>query len=625
MRGALLARGHVIAVAWGLFGAGVVVAVPPESLLRSLERRAFEPEPSAWESAVSPNSASSSGGFSASGITLLSQVTVPQLRGSLNATAANDIWGYVSASGREYAIVGLNVGTAFVEVTDPQNPVVVASLVDASSTWSDMKTYQTYAYNVNESGGGVQIFGLGSIDSGLVSALTPFTASGLQTAHNIAINEESGHAYLCGSNIGGGLVALDLANPRSPTFVGAWVGPYVHDAQIVTYHVGPYAGREIAFCFCGGSGLRIVDVTNKNNMFTLGSLVYPNTNYCHQGWLSEDRLTLYVDDELDELQSPSVNTTTTYVVDVQDLSNPTFVTSYTNGMPSIDHNLFVRGDYIFLANYTSGLRVYDATDRTNLQEVGYFDSYPGSNGQNFNGAWGNYPYLPSGVVLVSDQSGGLFVLDASAVAPPGCSDPQSPAAELNPVAKNRYVSFRPRNAGRQVALQVTFTDLPAPFENLAGMQMWVDEPSAVSTDDGTMNLARLRCDALYRDWGDVGELHLIGPEIIPHATYTITAFEWLDCGEGAELVASGDGVFDTSPVWGDLVGGSPVGPDGSANFADVTALVEAFKDLSSSPSVSEADLTPEIPDQVTNFADITAGVSAFKGDGYPYAGPSACQ
>ena len=71
------------------------------------------------------------GGFDALNVTLMSQVTPQQF--STNATCAanatnvcaNDVWAYVSPSGREYAILGLRVGTGFVDVTNPWSPVVV--------------------------------------------------------------------------------------------------------------------------------------------------------------------------------------------------------------------------------------------------------------------------------------------------------------------------------------------------------------------------------------------------------------------------------------------------------------------------------------------------------------------
>ena len=63
-------------------------------------------------------------------------------------------------------------------------------------------------------------------------------------------------------------------------YVGEWIDRYVHDAQIVTYDSGPYAGKEIAFC-CAGlngggtqTGLSILDVTNKAVIIAMAPLIY---------------------------------------------------------------------------------------------------------------------------------------------------------------------------------------------------------------------------------------------------------------------------------------------------------------------------------------------------------------
>ena len=45
-----------------------------------------------------------------------------------------------------------------------------------------------------------------------------------------------------------------------------------------------------------------------------------------------------------------------------------------------------------------------------LDELAYFDVYPSSDSANFNGAWGTYPYFPSGTIVVSGIEQGLFVL-----------------------------------------------------------------------------------------------------------------------------------------------------------------------------------------------------------------------
>jgi len=348
--------------------------------------------------------------YASRGVELLSHV--PLDRFSSGSLRANDVWGYTSPRGREYAIIGLSEGTGFVDVTNPFDPVVVADIPDAASIWSDIAVYGHYAYNVNESGGGMQVIDLREIDDGAVSLFDSLTDSFLDTAHTIAINAASGFAYLGGANVdGGGLLAIDLADPAHPRLAGSWDEHYVHDTTVVSYEVGPYAGREIAFNFCGPAGVSIVDVTNKANMWTITEFQYPNLTYCHQGWLSPDRRYLFIDDELDELHQPEVMTTTTYVLDVSVIEEPTFFTSFTNGVCAIDHNLMVRGPHVYEANYTSGVRVYRANPPESAEEVAFFDTHPEGNAPTFDGVWSVFTDFPSGVVVTSDIERGLFVLN----------------------------------------------------------------------------------------------------------------------------------------------------------------------------------------------------------------------
>lgn len=363
-------------------------------------------------------------GFPAQGMVLQSWMPLNLFPNAQISSA--DIWGYVSPSGREYAILGLRKGTAFVEVTDPVNPVLVAYIAGSDSLWHDNTVVGNYAYLVSDSSGvGVQIADLTQIDSGVVTlAATRTFGVGLSTTHTVVSNPDSGYVYLCGTNINnGGLTALRTtgagATPTNPVIAGAWTVRYVHEAQIVSYTTGPYAGKEIAFCFTGGpasgntagGGLDIVDVTDKANMVQIGSLRYPGLRFCHQGWVSEDKQYLYINDELDE--GSTVSVTTTRMVDISNLANPVLAGTngtFTNGRTAVDHNLYVKGNLIFEGNYRSGLRVFDATNPTAPVEVAWFDTFPESDTANFNGVWGNYPFLPSGNILVSDIERGLFVL-----------------------------------------------------------------------------------------------------------------------------------------------------------------------------------------------------------------------
>lgn len=358
-------------------------------------------------------------GFPASGVTLLSWIPLNNFAG--NHSSGNDCWGYVSPSGREYAIMGLEKGFGFVEITDPVNPVIVATITGPTSLWHDIKVVGAYAYGVSEGGSGVQVIDMSNIDNGIVTLVRNQQTGGHSSTHNIVANPDGGTLYLVGGNIGnGGLIHLDLSDPTRPTVANGWTNMYVHDACVVSYTEGPNAGREIAFVcsgFNGGwqsTGLRIVDVTDKSNMFTVATYFYTTPAYSHQVWVSPDFQYAYLNDELDE-QDGLVSVTTTRVIDISDLNNPFQTGTFTSGSTSIDHNLYFKDQYIYESNYTSGLRVFDATDRMNPTQIAYFDTVPINDNAVFQGTWSVFPYFPSGTVILSDMSQGLFVVRVDAI------------------------------------------------------------------------------------------------------------------------------------------------------------------------------------------------------------------
>lgn len=609
-----------------------VRAVPPGEILRSLSGMATPSGEHAVAASATVHATTSVPGWN---VTLLSQVLPQEFATSASCPAggscANDCWGYISPSGREYAIIGLRRGTGFVDITDPLNPEVVGSIDDADSIWSDIRTFGHYAYNVNESGGGVQVFDLSNIDppARQVTLVNSLTASGLQRVHNIVVNEASQTLYLCGSNLGGGrLIAVSLADPANPVIVGSSLDiSYVHDAHVVTYTDGPYAGREIAFVFCGSAGMKILDVTNKANMFRLSTLTYPNMRYCHQGRVTNDRQYVIFDDELDELQDPAVTVTTTRVVDVSDLSNPVLVDTFTSGQPTIDHNLYIKDDYVFEANYTSGLQIFNISDIFNAVRVGYYDTYPLNNSLEFDGAWSVWPYFPSGTVIVSDIQGGLFVLDASDALGGSCEATVAPAVGEFTQPRQRYLSVTPGNAGVSAGLRVRLSSLPTAFQAHEGEYLWVDTPVELQDPKGsgeTYFRSRLRCTPRYLDWGAYPSIEIADDAIVPGGTYEIQTIA-AQCNAEIESNYSSPLVLATPAVWSDVVGNDGnVPPNGLANAIDVAAVVDGARALPGSLHVTEGDLNPSEPDFLLNAMDVARAVDAVKGAPYPFPGPATC-
>jgi len=347
--------------------------------------------------------------------------------------AASDVWGWTHAEdGREYVILGLDDGVAFVDVSDPLHPVHLGRLPTqtVSSSWSEIKVYGDHAFVVKDAAGahGMQVFDLTRL-AAVASPPETFAPdahyAGFGKAHNIAVNEATGFAYAVGTNTcSGGLHMIDVSDPLSPAFAGCFSADgYTHDVQCVVY-LGPDAdhqGQEI--CFASNvDTLTIVDVTVKSAPVQLSRTGYAGSGYTHQGWLTGDQRHFLLDDELDEIDFG--HNSRTWVFDVSDLDAPVLAGFHDGTTPAIDHNLFVVGNHVHLANYRAGvrfLRIGDL-DAAELAEVAWLDTVPASDAASFAGVWGVYPFFPSGVVAASDIQSGLFLLAPDLRAVPECSD-----------------------------------------------------------------------------------------------------------------------------------------------------------------------------------------------------------
>ncbi len=364
------------------------------------------------------------GGFPCSGYDLVASLSLRELNPtSVSSLSGNDSWGWTDPiTGKEYALVALNTGTSFVDISTPETPVVLGFLPTATlnSDWRDVKVFDNFAFIVSEAAGhGIQVFDLTQLRN-VANPPTIFTAdanySGFGNAHNIVINEASSYAYAVGTTtFAGGPHIIDIQDPLNPVGAGGYAqDAYSHDAQVVTYN-GPdpdYQGREILIG-SNESKVAIVDVTDKNNPIQISTINYSNIGYTHQGWFTEDMKYFLLGDELDELRFGG--NTRTIVFDFTDLDNPTFHMEYDGPTEAIDHNGYVKDGLFYIANYTAGVRVVDVSDigNQNMTEVGFFDTHPVKNSAAFNGAWNVYPYFDSGNIIISDIEGGLFIIRKS--------------------------------------------------------------------------------------------------------------------------------------------------------------------------------------------------------------------
>lgn len=301
----------------------------------------------------------------------------------------SDVWGYTDENGHDFAVFGTIEGTVIVDVsTNPSDPVETGFIPGQFSGWRDLKTHGDFLYVTNETGGGLDI-----ID--LTDPWNPALAkrySRFSTAHNLFITD--GYAYIVGSDLGsGGIRILDLADPVHPVEVGSWETAYIHDI---------YVKNDTAYaCAIFEGDLHILDVSDKSDIQTLAVLDYDDYG-THAVWTSEDSRFIITADEY--------NGGHVKIWDASDFSNITLASEYEVGDDKSVHNVFVKGDKLFVSYYVFGTRVVDISDPYDPREVAYFDFYPGSAGT-YAGNWGTFPFTRSGLIYSTSMSGeGFFIL-----------------------------------------------------------------------------------------------------------------------------------------------------------------------------------------------------------------------
>jgi choice-of-anchor B domain-containing protein len=384
----------------------------------------------------------SAGGFPCTGVDLLGRV---QDRSA--GASGTDIWGFLDLNTqREYAIMGYSTGTAVYDVTDPENPREVGFVDGQRTTWRDIKVYQfwndttqrydAYAYvTADNASDGLFILDL----TGLPQRVSRVAySSDFAEAHNVYISKadfstglpltgDTPVLVIAGSDRNDGRFrTYSLDDPRSPAFLATPSTPsgqpggdrlYMHDgaSMVVTdarkdtqcANAASAAYCDVVFDF-NESTLDIWDVTDPASPVRLSRTPYSSSGYSHSGWWSEDQQYVFLQDELDERDRGL--RTTLRAFSVADLRNPTLAGTWSGPTFAIDHNGFVRGNRYYMSNYARGLTILDITDPASPSAVGRFDSYPSGDATGFPGAWGTYPFLPSGHILISDIDSGFYAV-----------------------------------------------------------------------------------------------------------------------------------------------------------------------------------------------------------------------
>ena len=372
----------------------------------------------------------------------------------------NEIWG-VARNGHEYAVIGSTDGTHFINVDDPENPFeaffVEGAFTGVNVVHRDFHDYKCYLYIAcGETGGAnrstLQIVDLSDLPNSIDVVYDSMDA--FEKSHNIFI--DTAQAVLYGLAISGGVSAsnnalrvYDISDPVNPTFIdkyfvfGGLVAGHVHDA---------YVRDGIAYLNCGNDGFAIVDFTDPTDPVTLGTLTdYPDAGYNHSGWLTDDGNYYYM---ADENHGASIK--------ILDVSNPAEIEvvgtfdAESESATSITHNQLINCNTLYTSYYYDGLQVFDITDPTNPIRSYYYETSNEPDADSYKGAWGVYPYLPSGILLLSDMQEGLFVFDSMDDNCTGLSmdDYCVPATAVSEIPNLSSITTFPNPVGNQLIVQL---------------------------------------------------------------------------------------------------------------------------------------------------------------------------
>jgi choice-of-anchor B domain-containing protein len=342
--------------------------------------------------------------------------------GGAYTTDYSACWSYIHSDGREYAVIGVGdgagggstEGTAIYNVTNPAAPYRVAFIPGPPSIWREMKQYRSWLYVVTEGTGpgeGLQIIRMTDPEHPVLAATYNATFS---RAHTVSVDTTrailicNGTRLNAGDNISyyaSGMRILSLANPEAPVEIGHWPAVVPLDANradsIYVHDSLPVGNRLYASSIVYGIE-RVFDFTTPSNPVELSEWTYAGS-FTHNSWPDATGNWLYITDER--------NGEPLKIFDISNLTSPVLFNGWTPNSAAIVHNVHVKGSDLYIANYTEGIRILDATDPGHPAEWAYADTWPGPSGD-YNGVWETCPFFPSGTIIASDRSSGLWLFRA---------------------------------------------------------------------------------------------------------------------------------------------------------------------------------------------------------------------
>jgi choice-of-anchor B domain-containing protein len=326
---------------------------------------------------------------------LLAHVDLAALTGQPGQSGSGN-WGYTSPNGRRFALTGTSVGLSIDEVTTPTQPRHVALVSAPASSWREVKTYGEFAYVTTEAVHGLDVVDLRDVDHPVkVQTWSETFAS----AHTVCVDEARGLLFVNGTRTAAradsGMRILSVAeDPAHPREVGSFTPFYVHDCVV--------QGTRLYASAIYGGFLAVLDIADPARPREITRFATGH-RFTHNSWPTVDGRYLFTTDEVADAPLEGW--------DISDVLRPVKVSEYLGRPGTIPHNVVVDGQRLLVAHYVEGVHLLDIADPARPRLIGRYDTLPDETpGVVFDGVWGAYIFPGSDVIVASDITGGLFVL-----------------------------------------------------------------------------------------------------------------------------------------------------------------------------------------------------------------------
>lgn len=393
---------------------------------------------------------------------------------NLNKVDSVNIWNDIAAwhdssTGREYVIAGSTDSIYFFDITDPYH-IKLCDVEDGNAKGVINRDYEVYLHYVycvaDQNKGSLQVFDLKYLPDSVHKVYDDDSLC--INAHTLFVEAASRRLYLCSpkyrNNQGSRqLDILSLDSPEHPVFLAHLAVPkqsngddafkWVHEAHV---------RNDTAYLACGYHGMYIYDLRDVSKQTIISSLIsYPKAGYCHGSWLNASGKYIILTDEIPEGLDVKI-------FDISVLQAPRIKSMFNSNVGATPHNAYWYGDFAYVSHYHDGVTVFNIKNIDTPYLEAYYDTYPQNPAGNYtgkySGCWGVWPYLPSGNIVASDRSNGIFVL--------------KPDSGLLGITENRYrqpvVSLFPNPASAFLHISVDMNeedDVALIVYNLQGKQL----------------------------------------------------------------------------------------------------------------------------------------------------------